>query len=142
MTISNEPEISKEIQTLLTRGIAGQRGKSKATGMVIRFTHPVFPEEGFSKGILLMTRFKWTNQRDICDQISRRHKSVGGTGHIEASHAGNNVTAVARGKVICSYSAHGTALGLVEEGSPALVANLAEQYASHSWYIWMHAWNC
>jgi hypothetical protein len=37
MTICNELEIAKEITTLLTKEIAGQLGKSKALGTVIRF---------------------------------------------------------------------------------------------------------
>jgi hypothetical protein len=32
-------------------------------------------------------------QRDSGDHISRRRKLVGGTGYIEVSHTGNNVTA-------------------------------------------------
>jgi hypothetical protein len=42
MMISNEPDIPKEIRTLLTKGITGQQGKSKAMDMVIRFIRPVF----------------------------------------------------------------------------------------------------
>jgi hypothetical protein len=48
MIISNEPETSKEIKTLLIKGTAGQQGKSKALGMVICFIYPIFP--GFSIG--------------------------------------------------------------------------------------------
>jgi hypothetical protein len=61
------------------------------------------------------SQIKWMNQRDICDQISRRHQLVGGTGYIEASHAGNNVTA-ARGIVICTRNSTGYGLG----GQPSL----------------------
>jgi hypothetical protein len=92
MAICNEPEIPKEIWTLLTKGIAGQLGKSKTMSMIIRFIRPVFPSFSISKGIVLrlMTRSKGMNQRDICDQISRGSKAVGGTGDIEDS---NNVSA-------------------------------------------------
>jgi hypothetical protein len=42
MTICNEPEIAKDIRTLLTKGIVGQRGKHKALGMKFRFICPDF----------------------------------------------------------------------------------------------------
>jgi hypothetical protein len=42
MTIIIEPEIPKEIRTLLTKGIAGQLGKTNAIGMVICFMCPGF----------------------------------------------------------------------------------------------------
>jgi hypothetical protein len=45
MAICNEPEITKEIWTLLTEGIAGHLGKSKTMSimmMIIRFIRPVF----------------------------------------------------------------------------------------------------
>jgi hypothetical protein len=116
MTVSNEPEISKEIRTLLTKGIAGQRGKSKALGMVIRFIRSVFPGFSISERILLqfklMTRVKWMNQRD---NVSRRRESIGGTGYIEASHAGN-IVIVARGIVICTRNSTGSTKG----GQPSL----------------------
>ena len=101
MAISNEPEIPKEIWTLLTKGIAGQRGESKTVSMVICFIRPVFPGFSISERIILqlMTRGKGVNKSDISNQISWRRKAVGGTGYIEASHAGNNVTA-ARGIII------------------------------------------
>jgi hypothetical protein len=110
MTISHEPEIPKEIRTLLAKGIAGQRCKSKT---VFRFTRSVFPGFIISERILvqLMTRVEGMNQRDIGDQISRRRKSVEGTGYIEASQTGNNVIA-ARGIVICIRNSNGQA----EEG--------------------------
>ena len=109
MAICNEPEIPKEIWTLLTKGIAGQRGKSKPMSMIIRFICPVFPSFSISKGIVLqlMMRSKGMNQRDICDQISRGGKAVGGTGDIEARHAGNNVSA-AKGIVFCTRNSTGS----------------------------------
>jgi hypothetical protein len=66
MAICNEPEIPKEIWTLLTKGIAGQRGKSKTLSMIIRFIRPVFPSFSISKGIVLqlMMRSKGMNQRE------------------------------------------------------------------------------
>jgi hypothetical protein len=86
-TIFKEPKILKKIRTLLTKGIAGQLGKSKALGMVIRFVCPGFPGFSISERILLqlIPRVKWMHQSDIMigNQISRRHTLVGGTGNIE-----------------------------------------------------------
>jgi hypothetical protein len=109
---------------LLTKETAGQRGKSKALGMVIRFTSPVFPGFSISEIIFLqLARVKWMNQGDIDDQVSRRRKSVGGTGDIEASHAGNNVTAARlRGIVICARNSAGSS----GEGQPSLVGQPTE----------------
>jgi hypothetical protein len=45
MAICNEPEIPKEIWTLLTKGIAGQRGQSKTISMIIRFILEFFEED-------------------------------------------------------------------------------------------------
>jgi hypothetical protein len=125
MTICNKPEIAKEIRALLTKETAGQRGKNKALGMVIRFIFPVFPGFSISEIIFLqlMARVKWMNQGDIDDQVSRRRKSVGGTGDIEASHAGNNVTAARlRGIVICTRNSAGSS----GEGQPSLVGQPSE----------------
>jgi molybdopterin biosynthesis enzyme len=84
MTVSNEPEILKEVLALMTKGIAGQLGKSKAVGMVVRDRLMALPGFSISERtlFLLMTRVKWNlewmNQRDICDRsrISMRRKSV------------------------------------------------------------------
>ncbi len=99
-----EPRRSRktEIQTLLTEGLADQRGESKAMGMPVKIRFAIgtpCSESGPSKfsshwpvtgphacfsiseslGIILlqlMTRREsnGVNQRDICDQISRRRR--------------------------------------------------------------------
>jgi hypothetical protein len=84
------------------------------------------------------------NQGDIGDQISRRHKLVGGTGPLAALRpamlvTGDNVTA-ARGIVICARNSTGSSKG----GQPSLGGQLRQVtelkrklvLASRSWDEW------